>query len=127
MIWVILVVLIGLFVLYIVYDKVSWMLAKYDDAKRSIVIIARHIKAFRRQIADAPNKGKLDETFQDILIQSANIAYVLGGVKLMYEVNDARPFEKEQPSTQPEDTVEDDSRNLQVIKLETRSTRPYYI
>lgn len=116
MIWVILVVLIGWFVLYTVYDKVSWMLAKYDDAKRSIVIIARHIKAFRRQIADAPNKGKLDETFQDILIQSANIAYVLGGVKLMYEVNDARPFEKEPPSTQPEDVVEDDSRNLQVIK-----------
>lgn len=118
MIWAIVGFLISLFVLYIVYDKISWRLAKYEEARRSVVIIARHIKAFRKQIADAPNKGKLDEIFQDMLIEDARIAYVLGGVKLMYEVTDSVPYEKEMPeeNLDSKDVLEDEeSRKIQVI------------
>lgn len=121
MIWTLFIVALLFVGLYFAYDRISWILAKRDEAKRSVIIIARHIKAFRHQIADKPNKGQLDEIFQDILIENARVAYVLGGVKLMYEVNDAKAFEKEYPKEleNAEDFVEEvtegETRNLQGI------------
>ena len=112
--WIIIGILLGFVLLYAIYDRVSWAIAKYEEAKRSVIIIARHIKSFRHQIADAPNKGRLDEIFQDILVENARVAYVLGGVKLLYEVSDSKPFEKEEPTVN-EDVVKDESRNLHTV------------
>ena len=105
---------LGLFLLYVLYDKISWALAKYDEAKRGVLIIARHVKAFRKQIKDLPNKGRLDEIFQDILIQNARAAFVIGGAKLMFEVNDVKAFEDEAPK-ETEDIVDEESRNLHIV------------
>ena len=114
MMWIAIGVLAILGLLYFAYDRISWYLASYEAAKRSVIIIAEYMKTFRHQIADKPGKGKIDEMFQKIQVENAKVAYVLGGVKLLDKVSKV-----ELPSSETkevnENIVEDDSRNLQGV------------
>lgn len=85
--------ILAMFVIWLIYDKVSWHLAKYDEAKNGVVVIAEHMRFLRECLLNSttPEKKELEEIFQAIQLNNARAAYILGGIKLLEKVSTVRP------------------------------------
>lgn len=86
-------VVLAMFIIWLIYDKVSWHLAKYDEAKNGVVVIAEHMRFLRECLLNSttPEKKELEEIFQAIQLNNARAAYILGGIKLLEKVSIVRP------------------------------------
>lgn len=106
--------LIALGVLYAIYDKFIWYMAKREEAKRGAVTIAEHMELLRDllSMSDSPERKALDDIYKSIQVENARMAYVIGGVKLLDKVSRAEPAQIKQET---ETLVKEESRKLHVV------------
>ena len=105
---------LGLVILYIAYDRICWYLAKLEESRRGVQIIAEHIADLRDSLAssNSSTKKELDDIFKSIQLENARIAYTIGGVKLLDKVANATATYTRPTVVKTEAT---DSRKIQVV------------
>lgn len=86
-------VLLGMWVIWLIYDKISWYVAKFEEARHGTIVIAEHMKFLRECLVNSntPDKKELEGIFREIQLNNARSAYILGGIKLLDKVSKVQP------------------------------------
>ena len=86
-------VFLGMWVIWLIYDKISRYVAKFEEARHGTIVIAEHMKFLRECLvnSNASDKKELEGIFQAIQLNNARSAYILGGIKLLDKVSKVQP------------------------------------
>lgn len=106
-------IIVALIFLYVMYDRVMWYAAKYEESKVGVVKMAEDIMALRDMVenSDLENWKEYSKILQRMQVENARVSYTLGGVKLLDKVTRTEPA----PIKTETIIVEEDSRKIQVV------------